>query len=172
MMIFRVEVEDKLWENRNSEFELLDDRDRFEDNQEVNFLHHGETDHEVVLPVKKVMDTDMECPVCNPEFTHEEGKKAIKEYFMRQFELTEGEILEEEVESDNHKFDFLVFSKLVVHYFDPSYFINGQYTSQMEKLLVEFADSDDFDLLPMTKEDLQSIMNGEEIQIAYVGDED
>jgi hypothetical protein len=187
--ITREEIEERLWDRRANEYVLLDEsKDEFNITDKVKFMHRHQTFdrdlHEVEFELGKMLNRSITCPVCQPKSQHEYGVQVLRDYFKNKLGLTETELEEKTIVADpitnddgvvihpEHPFDFLVWGNLVVHYFDSSYFMNfTKESEEMKLLMVEFADSKDFDLLPVTYTDITNIVAGGELKIDN-GDDD
>jgi hypothetical protein len=175
--ITREELEDEIWGSRGSEYVLIDDREEFSMEDIVRVTHNPVNPsigpHSVKFKTEHLIGRSAPCPACHPEMQHDYGIKILRDYFQNRLGLAESELEEGTIETDeltddegnplypSTTFDFLVHGKLVVHYFDPSYFTN--FTKESEEMLLlmaEFVDSRDYDLLPVTFTDIKEIEKG------------
>jgi hypothetical protein len=175
-MISRKDVNDELWGRRANEYVLLDDRETFNPDDIVTFMHrHQIFDkdlHEVQFKMEHMLGRSIVCPICRPKGTHEYGVKVLRDYFKNKLGMADSELEEQAVESDSHVFDFLIYGKLVVHYFDSSYFINfTKESDEMKAMMAEFVDSGEYDLLPVIYTDITHIEKGGDL-VLFPEDDD
>lgn len=171
MSIKRQDVIDQLWERRSNDYVLKDDREEFELDEIVKVTHRHqifEKDlHDVEFKLQHLLERSITCPICQPNTQHEAGVKVLRDYFKNKLQLADEEIQEKVIETDKgHVFDFLIFDRLVVHYFDPSYYVNfTRESDEMVDLMAEFVDSDDYDLLPVNYADITNILAGGDLEL-------
>jgi hypothetical protein len=177
MTINKQDVIDHLWERRANEYVLNDERETFKLDDVVNFTHrHQIFDkdlHDVSFKLQHMLERSITCPICQPKTQHDYGVQVLRDYFKNKLQLADSEVQERVIQTDDgHAFDFLIFDSLVVHYFDSSYYKNfTKESDEMMALLAEFTDSDDYDLLPVTYNDITMIIAGGDLELD-MGDDD
>jgi len=175
--ITREEIEDHLWARRANEYVLNDEKNIFRIDDDVKFKHRHQIFnkdlHDVDFKLNLMLNRSIACPVCQPQMQHDFGVDILEKYFKEKLGLADSEIQKNAIQTeDGHVFDFLIYDRLVVHYFDCSYFVNFvRETDEMKMLMAEFADSTDYDLLPIIYTDITSIIAGGEL-ILTDNDED
>jgi hypothetical protein len=167
---------DHLWERRANEYVLKDDRETFKLDDVVTVGHvrpvFNNELHDVEFKVLHLLERSICCPLCQPNTTHEHGVNVLRKYFKEKLQLADSELEECGVESEDCIYDFLVYDRLVVHYFDSSYFINfTKESDEMIAMMAEFADSKEFDLLPVIYTDITNIEKGGDL-ILFPDDDD
>ena len=162
---------DYIWEKRANEYELRDEREEFSPDDIVTFMHKRplfNTElHEVSFKLDHMINRSIHCPICNPESQHDYGVNFLRKYLREKLELTDDDIEERAIETDDgHVFDFLIYGNVVIHYFDISYFINYiKESDEMIALLAEFTNNDEYDLVPVTYMDIINIEKGKDVVI-------
>jgi len=164
------ELQHNLWSRRGFEYIIDDSKESFKLDDSVTMIHRHPILHKdmhkerVTFPVRYILERSIGCPYCQPKLQHDYGVKLLREYFKDKMGLRDDEVEEQVIESEGHIYDFLIRDKLVVHYFDSSYFINFFTESdEMKAMLSEFEDNEDYDLFIVVYTDILELEKGRNI---------